>query len=204
SYVDSLGSSRPLACEADVEAAARRAVAPFDAGAHSEAAENPYCVHQELQQTMNDLVGIIRTESEMTAALDRLGALRARLRDVVVEGHRQYNPGWHLALDLRNMLMVGEAVASSALRRTESRGGHTRDDYPTLDPQWRHRVLVTRCVPAGRGDDPVVPRVEVDVAERDPMRDDLLALFDLTELEKYYTPAELTAHPQGSPGRGTP
>ena len=143
----------------------------------------------------------------MVAALDRLAELRARVHDVVVEGHRQYNPGWHLALDLRNMLMVSEAVAASALLRTESRGGHTREDHPGLDPRWRHRVLVTHCVDAGTG--AVVPRTAVEPAEREPMRADLLALFDLPELEKYYTAPELAGHPgqgsrQGTGQGGTP
>jgi succinate dehydrogenase / fumarate reductase flavoprotein subunit len=162
---------------------------------------------------MNDLVGIIRTESEVAAALDRLGELRSRVRQVFVEGYRQYNPGWHLALDLRNMLMVSEAVASSALLRTESRGGHTREDHPGLDSEWRHRVLVTRSVRRasagsggtgdGPGDDAVVPRVVVEPAERVPMREDLLALFDLAELEKYYTTPELAGHSAGQPQGGT-
>jgi succinate dehydrogenase / fumarate reductase, flavoprotein subunit len=191
---------RPVTRAADVDAAAAMTLAPFKDGRGGSAAagtgENPYTLHTELQRVMNDLVGIIRTESEMIAALDRLGELRARLRGVVVEGYRQYNPGWHLALDLRNMLMVSEAVAASALMRTESRGGHTREDHPMLDPEWRHRVLRSRC-PLEPGDDPLVPHVAVEPAERDPMRDDLLALFDLSELEKYYTAPELTARNQG-------
>jgi len=191
-YVAGLGR-RPAISDVDVDAAALLAVAPFDPPDDGVAVENPYTLHAELQQVMNDLVGIIRTEAEMVEALDRLQRLRARLRSVVVEGHRQYNPGWHLALDLRNMLMVSEAVATSALMRTESRGGHTRDDHPMLDREWRHRVLVTHCPPG----DPVVPRVVVEPDERVPMREDLLALFDLTELEKYYTADELAAHPQG-------
>ncbi|MCA5892318.1 fumarate reductase/succinate dehydrogenase flavoprotein subunit [Isoptericola sp. NEAU-Y5] len=195
-YVAGL-ASRPPVDEAGVDAAAAMALAPFDPPSGDLPGENPYALHAELQQAMNDLVGIIRTEAEMTAALDRLDELRTRVRDVAVEGHRQYNPGWHLALDLRNMLMVGEAVASSALRRTESRGGHTREDYPALDPQWRHRVLVTRRAPDDP--DPVVPRVVVEEAERDPMRPDLLELFDLPELEKYYTAPELVTHPGGEP-----
>lgn len=193
-YVVGLGR-RPAVRAADVDAAARLTLAPFDPAAG--ASENPYTLHAELQRVMNDLVGIIRTASEMTTALDRLGELRARVRDVVVEGHRQYNPGWHLALDLRNMLMVSEAVASSALLRTESRGGHTREDYPVLDPEWRHRVLVTRCVRDDPDGDPVVPRVAVEPAERVPMRGDLLALFELDELQKYYTATELDAYPRG-------
>ncbi|ACQ81807.1 Succinate dehydrogenase [Beutenbergia cavernae DSM 12333] len=193
-YVSGL-ESRPAVRAAAVDDAAAMAVAPFDPAADGGSGENPYTLHAELQTAMNDLVGIIRTEAEMQAALERLGELRERVRGVVVEGHRQYNPGWHLALDLRNMLMVGEAVASSALLRTESRGGHTREDHPGMDAQWRHRVLVTRCADHGGGD-PVVPRVVVEPEERAPMRDDLLALFDLTELEKYYTGGELASHPE--------
>ncbi|WP_020015090.1 fumarate reductase/succinate dehydrogenase flavoprotein subunit [Promicromonospora sukumoe] len=203
-YVTGL-ERRPAIREADVETAAAMTLAPFEA--HPAAAgENPYTLHADLQRVMNDLVGIIRTEAEMVAALDRLAELRARVHDVVVEGHRQYNPGWHLALDLRNMLMVSEAVASSALLRTESRGGHTREDHPGLDPQWRHRVLVTHCVDASEaGAGAVVPRTAVEAAERVPMRADLLALFDLPELEKYYTAPELAGHPgRGSRQGGTP
>ncbi|WP_277210049.1 fumarate reductase/succinate dehydrogenase flavoprotein subunit [Isoptericola croceus] len=202
-HVESL-ERRPAVRDRDIAAAAATALAPFDTPSDPADAENPYTLHSELQKAMNDLVGIIRTEAEMSEALDRLGKLRERLRDVVVEGHRQYNPGWHLALDLRNMLMVGEAVATSALLRTESRGGHTRDDYPTLDPAWRRRVLVTHVTEDtdSPADDTVAPRVDVEPAERTPMREDLLALFDLEELEKYYTGGELAAHPQG--GRSAP
>lgn len=91
---------------------------------------------------MNDLVGIIRREGEMADALERLADLRVRARDVVVEGHRQFNPGWHLALDLRNMLLVSECVARAALERTESRGGHTREDRPGMDRAWRNVNLL--------------------------------------------------------------
>jgi succinate dehydrogenase / fumarate reductase flavoprotein subunit len=183
---------RPAVRAADVDAAAEMTLAPFGPPSDAQGrAENPYTLHAELQRMMNDLVGIIRTESEVAEAQRRLGELRARVRQVFVEGYRQYNPGWHLALDLRNMLMVSEAVAASALLRTESRGGHTREDHPGLDAEWRHRVLVTRCADSSE----VVPRVVVEPAERVPMREDLLALFDLAELQKYYTPGELAAHP---------
>ena len=91
---------------------------------------------------MQDLVGIIRVESELKEALDRIAALRARTASVSVEGNRQYNPGWHLALDLRNMLLVSEAVTRAALERQESRGGHTRDDYPMTDPFWSGQNVV--------------------------------------------------------------
>ena len=140
-----------------VDASAATAAAAVRAGA---AGENPYTLHQELQQTMNDLVGIIRKEDEMAEALDQdrraQGARPARQRR---GRHRQFNPGWHLALDLRNMLLVSECVARAALLRQESRGGHTRDDYPTMDPTWRQKLLV--C--SGTGDGPVKVEEERDV-----------------------------------------
>ena len=100
---------------------------------------------------MQDLVGIIRIETELKEALEKIAALRAEAAAVSVEGNRQYNPGWHLALDLRNMLLVSEAVAMAALERQESRGGHTRDDFPMTDPYWGgHNVVVeVRPPPAG-------------------------------------------------------
>jgi succinate dehydrogenase / fumarate reductase flavoprotein subunit len=131
-YSGQLGASRPAVTQLQVEQAAEEALAPFRA----EANENPYAVHQELQDTMQDLVGIIRVEHELRLALEKISALKARAARVAVEGNRQYNPGWHLALDLQNMLIVSQAVAASALERQESRGGHTRDDYPMTDPYW--------------------------------------------------------------------
>jgi succinate dehydrogenase / fumarate reductase flavoprotein subunit len=151
------------------------------------AAENPYTLHQELQQTMNDLVGIIRRQGEMEEALIRLEALRTRARRAGVEGHRQFNPGWHLAIDLRNMLLVSECVARAALERTESRGGHTRDDYPEMDRRWRKLNLV--CALPDPAD--AFGRVSVTRRETDPIRPDLLALFDKDELLKYLTDEEL-------------
>jgi succinate dehydrogenase / fumarate reductase flavoprotein subunit len=112
--------------------AARAALAPFD----REGGENPYTVQHDLQETMHDLVGIIRTRTEMEQALVRIAELKKRVADLSVEGHRQYNPGWHLALDLPHMLVVSECIARSALEREESRGGHTRDDFPAADPEW--------------------------------------------------------------------
>jgi succinate dehydrogenase / fumarate reductase, flavoprotein subunit len=185
-YVDSLGGSRPSVREADVDAAAKRAVAPFGTGASSEGAENPYQVQQELQQTMNDLVGIIRRADEIELALKKLDELRQRAQHIVVEGHRQFNPGWHLALDLRNMLAVSECVARAALERTESRGGHTRDDYPVMDPEWRHVVLVCTQHPNG-----TQRSVHVERKEQIAMRTDLVELFELDELKKYFTAEEL-------------
>jgi len=177
----------PPVTDAQIDAASASAVAPFDPPA-GVTVENPYTLHQELQQTMNDLVGIIRNAAEIQAALDKLETLKARARNVGVEGHRQFNPGWHLALDLRNMLVVSECIAKAALLRQESRGGHTRDDFPGMDPQWRQRNLV--CSVSGDG---------VDVVEQaiPTMRDDLISLFEKSELKKYLSDEEVAALPEG-------
>ncbi|MET9318557.1 fumarate reductase/succinate dehydrogenase flavoprotein subunit [Kribbella sp. NPDC003505] len=178
-YVDGLGGNRPAISEADVDAAAAEALAPFEL----EGGENPYSIHQELQQSMNDLVGIIRKEEEMEQALGRLAAFRGRIAKMTVEGHRQFNPGWHLALDLRNMLTVSECVAKAALQRQESRGGHTRDDYPAMSAEWRKKLLV--CALDADGG------VSVTEEQQIPMREDLLELFEVDELKKYLTEEEL-------------
>jgi succinate dehydrogenase / fumarate reductase flavoprotein subunit len=93
---------------------------------------------------MNDLVGLIRTASELTDALERIAALSERSERLTVEGDHRFNPGWHLAIDLRNMLLVSECIARAALERKESRGGHTRDDYPMTDPEWGKINLAVR------------------------------------------------------------
>ncbi|MER6524767.1 fumarate reductase/succinate dehydrogenase flavoprotein subunit [Streptomyces sp. NPDC001508] len=156
--------------------------------------ENPYTLHQELQQTMNDLVGIIRREPEMEQALKKLAELRTRARRAGVEGHRQFNPGWHLALDLRNMLLVSECVARAALERTESRGGHTREDRPAMDRAWRNvNLLCALARPAdGLADtDPARGRIALTRETTEPIRPDLLALFEKEELVKYLAEEEL-------------
>jgi len=117
----------PSIDEPQAEAAATRALAPFERGAEG---ENPYSVQYELQGMMQELVGIVRQESEMRQALDRLRALRARADRAGVTGHREYNSGWHTAIDLHNLLTVSEAIAMAAIERKESRGAHFRDDYP--------------------------------------------------------------------------
>jgi succinate dehydrogenase / fumarate reductase, flavoprotein subunit len=176
-YVDAL-TDRPAVTESMLDDAEAEALAPFEI----EGGENPYTIHADLQQTMNDLVGIIRTESEMTEALERLQTFKTRVSNAGVQGGRAFNPGWHLSLDLKNMLLVAESVAKSALERTESRGGHTRDDYPAMSPEWRQINIV--CKADGDG-------VEIYRQPIPPMRDDLLQLFDVSELKKYLTEDEL-------------
>jgi succinate dehydrogenase / fumarate reductase flavoprotein subunit len=129
--------------EAEVEAAAARALEPFDA-ARASSAENPFSIQSDLQETMQKLVGIVRTETEMRQALDELAGLRARTARVGVTGHREYNPGWHTAIDLGNLLTVSEAVARCAVERKESRGGHFREDYPDKSPEFAKFNLVVR------------------------------------------------------------
>ena len=125
--------------------------------------ENPYTIQQDLQQTMNDLVGIIRTAEELSRSLEEIEKLKERAQHLVVEGHRQFNPGWHLSIDLGNMLLVSECIAKAALTREESRGGHTRDDFPGPNDTWGSKNLVLRLNAAGTGVDlseqplPVMP-----------------------------------------------
>ncbi|CAL9450182.1 fumarate reductase/succinate dehydrogenase flavoprotein subunit [Streptomyces cellulosae] len=188
---------RPHADDAQVDAAAAEALRPFSAEGEEPAdgpPENPYTLHQELQQTMNDLVGIIRREHEMRQALQKLAELRARARRAGVEGHRQFNPGWHLALDLRNMLLVSECVARAALERTESRGGHTREDHAAMDRAWRNvNLLCTLTDPAGgfAAADAVRGQITLTRETTEPIRPDLLALFEKDELVKYLAEEEL-------------
>src|SRR5680860_250290 len=130
-YVASLASARPEPAPADVDAAVDLALAPCRRGAQG-AGENPYAVHTELQETMNALVGIIRREGEVTEALEALAAIEERVAKVSSGASRRFDPGWNLALDLRNMLVVSRCVALAALERTESRGGHTREDHHAL------------------------------------------------------------------------
>jgi succinate dehydrogenase / fumarate reductase flavoprotein subunit len=130
----------PNAAADQIEAAKRAALRPFEDGG----TENPYELQQELQQCMEDNVGIVRTRAEMEKGLAELQKLKERLGKVKVEGHRQYNPGWHLALDLRNLIIVSEAIAISALKREESRGGHTRDDFPDSNDEWERVNTVVR------------------------------------------------------------
>ena len=192
-YVSAL-PSRPVVPEVALASAAAVALEPLERAD----GESPYAIHGELQTIMNDLVGLIRRESEMKTALVELDKLRAREAQVSAAGGRAYNPGWHLALDLRNMLEVAECVAQSALERQESRGGHTRDDYPGMSPEWRKVNLI--CSLDADGD------VTVRRQPNPPMRTDLLELFDVGELKKYMTEDELAGlgAAESAPAEETP
>jgi succinate dehydrogenase / fumarate reductase flavoprotein subunit len=149
--------------------AARAALAPFE----RDGGENPYAVQHDLQQTMHDLVGIIRTAHEMEQALKHIGDLKERVANLSVEGHRQYNPGWHLALDLPHMLLVSECIARAALERQESRGGHTRDDFPATDAEWAKTNIVCSRTPDGdvaltRQPLPQMPSELAEIFEENP------------------------------------
>ena len=139
----------------EVEAAAREALAPFERGA---AGENPFTVQSELQDIMQNLVGIVRIESEMREALEKIAALRVRAAKAGITGNREYNTGWHTALDLENMLSISEMIALAGLERKESRGGHFRDDYPDKDVEWgKYNIKLTR----GADGRPQIERVPV-------------------------------------------
>jgi succinate dehydrogenase / fumarate reductase flavoprotein subunit len=131
----------PTLDAAQVEAAAKAQLAPFE----RESGENPHVVHDDLRKMMQDKVGIVRSEEDLTQAIEALAALRERAAKVKVGGNIQYNPGWHLALDLENMIDASEAIARAALTRKESRGAHTREDFPDSDAgHWGKVNLVIR------------------------------------------------------------
>ena len=176
-YVTGL-SSKPALAQSDIDKALATAIAPFNGASK----ENAYAVHYELQQMMNDLVGIIRVGAEMTEAIQKLDAMKERAKNVSVTGDRMFNPGWHIALDLMNMLVVSEAIAKSALEREESRGGHTRDDFPVMDPKWRAIHVITSWDGS---------KVSTKRESLPPMPTELASLFDVEELKKYLLPDEL-------------
>ena len=126
--------------QGDVERAAADALKYFG----DEQGENPYAIHEELRSTMQSLVGIVRTDEDLRAALKKIDELRARSLKAKVGGNIQYNPGWHLAMDLKNMLDISEAVTKAALERTESRGGHTREDFPDYDKELEKVNCIVR------------------------------------------------------------
>ena len=132
--------------------------------------DNPYAVQKDLQETMQDLVGIIRTQSELEQALAKIQELKERAKKTSVEGNQQYNPGWHLAMDLRNLLTVAEAACRAAMERKESRGAHTRDDYPGTDSEWGKVNLAIRQQADGG--------MQVAKEPLPQMPDDLRTLFE--------------------------
>jgi succinate dehydrogenase / fumarate reductase flavoprotein subunit len=138
-YVKSLKGSLSINNE-QVEGIAREMLAPFE----NKGTENPYTIHSDLQDSMQNLVGIIRTESELKQALEIIQQLKRRTRNVKVEGNRQFNTGWHLALDLHSLLTFAEAATLAAIERKESRGGHTRDDFPSTDAKFAKINIVVR------------------------------------------------------------
>src|SRR6185436_18470441 len=178
-YADDTAGNRPKVAQTDLNAAVETALGPLT----RTGGDNPYDVWHDLQTVMQDLVGIIRRKHELEDSVKRLADLRSRVASVSAPGGRRYNPGWHLALDLRNMLVVSECTAKEALEREESRGGHTREDFPKMDPKWRQVNLV--CALDKTGD------VHLERKPLPKMREELITLFDRTELSKYLTDGEM-------------
>jgi succinate dehydrogenase / fumarate reductase flavoprotein subunit len=158
---------RPEAASDQPDEIARAALQPFE----RRDGKNPYALQHELQDTMQELVGIIRTEDELKKALDRLGELKERASNATAEGNRLYNPGWHLALDLRSLIAVSETIALAALERKESRGAQTREDYPQPDPEFAKVNIVVRM----KDGEPYV-----DQAPLEPLPDELRAIVEAT------------------------
>jgi succinate dehydrogenase / fumarate reductase flavoprotein subunit len=175
-YVKNNGAN-PVS-DASIKEAATRIEAPFS----REGGENSYSLHAELQEVTHNLVGIIRTGKEVEEAIAKIADIRKRSANVSVAGGRKFNPGFHLAFDLDNMLLVAESTAKSALAREESRGGHTRDDFPGMDSKWRQVNHISSF--DGK-------QVNVKAQPLPPMPKELFDLFDVHELEKYMTPEEI-------------
>jgi succinate dehydrogenase / fumarate reductase flavoprotein subunit len=176
-YVKSSGTN-PVS-DASLKSAQEKVEKPFT----QSGGENPYALHQELQELTQSLVGIIRTKKELEEALAKIAELRVRIGKVSVSGDRQFNPGFHLSFDLDNMLLVAESTALAGLTREESRGGHTRDDFPGMSADWRQVNLI--CTFDGK-------KVSIEKNPLPSMPKELFELFDPHELEKYMTPAEMS------------
>ena len=175
-YVKSHGKN-PVS-DATIAKAAAKIEAPFS----RTGGENAYSLHQELQEVTHNLVGIIRTGSELQEAIEKIAEIRKRSANISVTGDRKFNPGFHLAFDLDNMLLVAESTAKSALLREESRGGHTRDDFPTMNSTWRQ----VNNIASFDGE-----KVSIKKQALPEIPKELFDLFDVHELEKYMTPAEI-------------
>jgi succinate dehydrogenase / fumarate reductase flavoprotein subunit len=153
--------------EEQLQTSAAAALAPFDRGASG---ENPYQIQYDLQEAMQDLVGIVRTENEMEQAVERIAGLRARADGAGIAGNRQYNNGWHTAMDLDSLLIVSEAVTRAALLRKESRGAQFREDFPGKDAEWgKYNIVVKR---SGDG------QMQVEKRSLAPMPDELKAVVE--------------------------
>ncbi len=153
--------------EAQLQETAKAALTPFD---HGPAGENPYQIQYDLQESMQNLVGIVRTESEMQQALNTIDQLRLRADRAGIAGHRQYNNGWHTAMDLANLLTVSEAITRAALLRKESRGAQFREDFPNKDAEWgKYNIAVKR---GGAGD------MQVEKLPLQPMPAELKAVIE--------------------------
>ena len=183
-YFQSLGGNAPQVTDEAITKASDHALAPL----RNPGGENPYTIQADLQQVTNDLVGIIRTKLELEESLGKLKGFRARLANITCPGGSAFNSGWHLALDLENMLLVSDCIAHASLIREESRGGHTREDFPKMNAEWRKFNLVAHLANG---------EVVVEKQALPEMRDELLNLFDVVELGKYMTPEELTRHSKG-------
>ena len=170
-------SANPVS-DATITAAAERIAAPFSRSG----GENSYALHAQLQEVTHNLVGIIRTRSEIEDAIAKIADIRSRSKNVTVTGGRTFNPGFHLAFDLDNMLLVAESTAKSALLREESRGGHTRDDFPAMSNKWRQ----VNHIASFNGSEVTVKAQQLPMLPKE-----LFDLFDVHELEKYMTPEEI-------------
>ena len=170
-------SANPVS-DATITAAAERIAAPFSRSG----GENSYALHAQLQEVTHNLVGIIRTRSEIEDAIAKIADIRNRSKNVTVTGGRTFNPGFHLAFDLDNMLLVAESTAKSALLREESRGGHTRDDFPAMSNKWRQ----VNHIASFNGSEVTVRAQQLPMLPKE-----LFDLFDVHELEKYMTPEEI-------------
>jgi succinate dehydrogenase / fumarate reductase flavoprotein subunit len=179
--VDARTGGAPEFSDAELGELAEQALEPFR-HAGEQGYESAYDVHADLQQTMNNLVGIIRTDGEIREAIERLDEFDQRAGKLFAQGPVAFNPGWHLCFDLRNMLLLSHCIARAALQRTESRGGHTREDHPGMNAEWRRKLL--QCLMDGE-------RVSVTEKVAPPVRADLMALFERSELKKYFTEAEI-------------
>ena len=170
-------SANPVS-DATIKAAAERIEAPFS----RTGGENSYSLHAQLQEITHNLVGIIRTRTEIEDAIAKIADIRKRSKNVTVTGGRTFNPGFHLAFDLDNMLLVAESTAKSALLREESRGGHTRDDFPAMSNKWRQ----VNHIASFNGSEVTVKAQPLPMLPKE-----LFDLFDIHELEKYMTPEEI-------------